>query len=106
MKRNGAAARDEAVQHGGPGVAEIAFRPQARVHEVGLVGRRREPLFEEGSRQDRHSSQHAAMVVDGSDLTRLPADDHDFPVVEKEDGVADVVGRVEAYVVQIAFRLA
>jgi hypothetical protein len=105
VEGNRARAWNEPVEHGRPGLREVALRAYPRVGELRELVGDRESLFDDRTGQDRHAAQHAAVVVNWRDLTRLPADDHDLPVLPEEDGVPNVMGRVEAHAFEIPIRL-
>ena len=82
----------------------IALRPHAGIREGRLVAGRREPLLEKCAGEDRHSAEHAAVVVDRSDLPLLPGDQHDLPVFPEKDRVADVLRGIETDAIEVALR--
>ena len=100
------ALRDQPVNHGRARVAEVPLRTNSGIDERGNLLRRREPLFEKGTGEHRHSSEDAAMIMNRRDLTRFPSDEHHFPVFPEKDRVADVLRRVEADAVEVPLRLA
>jgi hypothetical protein len=100
------ALRNQPVENGRAGVAQIAGGPDAGIDELGSERRRGEAFLEERAREDGHPAEDAAMVVDGSDLAAFPRDQHHFPVFPEQDPVADIPRRIEPHPVQVPLGLA